>query len=68
MWQAGGQEAARYGTYMRYLFEAFLNGQAVPITCPEMKMLQSFVSDLARTSLAWRTEWTIYGEAEQMDE
>ena len=66
MWAAAGQEAAHYGTYMHYIFEAFLNGHHVPTSSPEVRMLRNFLCSLARGTTAWRTEWTIYGEEEQL--
>ena len=66
MWADGGRQAAHYGTYMHYLFEAFINGQPVPATSPEVRMLQTFLHGIAGTSKALRTEWTIYGEEEKI--
>ena len=66
MWNAAGREAAHYGTYMHYLFEALLNGYSVPTVSPEVRMLQSFLRDVTANSTAWRTEWTIFGDAERI--
>ena len=66
MWNAAGREAARYGTYMHYLFEALLNGYSVPTVSPEVRMLQSFLRGVTGNSTAWRTEWTIFGDAERL--
>ena len=66
MWNAAGREAAHYGTYMHYLFEALLNGYSVPTVSPEVRMLQSFLRGVTGNSTAWRTEWTIFGDAEKI--
>ena len=66
MWATAGAEAAQYGTYMHYIFEALINGHSVPDTSPEVRMLRSFLATLEDGATAWRTEWTIYGEDEQL--
>ena len=52
-WNAAGREAAHYGTYLHYLFEALLNGYSVPTVSPEVRMLQSFLRDVTANSTAW---------------
>ena len=66
MWAARGREAAHYGTYMHYLFEAILNGYSVASISPEVRMLHSFLSKFAENATAWRTEWTIFGDKENL--
>ena len=66
MWEARGREAAHYGTYMHYLFEALINGHSVPQVSPEVRMLRSFLSKCAKDLTAWRTEWTIFGDEERL--
>ncbi|CAE7704017.1 unnamed protein product, partial [Symbiodinium necroappetens] len=66
MWSRGCSEAAHYGTYMHYLFEAYLNGYEVPSSSPEFRMFQSFLSTIDRDATVWRTEWVVYGEDENI--
>ena len=64
-WEAQRNEAAAYGTYVHYLFEAFINGYRVPMESPEFRMFQRFMLSLQGLR-AYRTEWVIYGEAENI--
>ena len=64
-WTNNGQRAAHYGTYMHYVFEAYLNGHVVPCS-PEVEMLQKFLCSLRNNCKAWRTEWLIFAEEEQI--
>ncbi|CAE7796366.1 unnamed protein product [Symbiodinium sp. CCMP2592] len=66
MWSRGCSEAAHYGTYMHYLFEAYLNGYEVPRSSPEFRMFQSFLSSIDPLATVWRTEWVVYGEDENI--
>ena len=65
VWKARGAEAAHYGTYMHYIFEAFLNGRSVPGS-PELRMMRKFLASMPTTCVAWRTEWVILGEEEDL--
>ena len=65
MWERNRRDAAANGTYMHYLFEAYLNGYSVPETSPEFQMLQSFLQSMNGWR-AFRTEWTIFGEEENL--
>ena len=66
MWANNGREAAHYGTYMHYLFEAHLNGYDVPTMSVEFRLLQAFLDEISGSAVAWRTEWTIFGDAENL--
>lgn len=65
LWDASRNDAARQGTYMHYLFEAHLNGYAVPKTSPEFSMLTSFLQTMEGWR-AFRAEWVIFGEGEKI--
>ena len=65
VWKARGAEAAHYGAYMHYIFEAFLNGRSVPGS-PELRMMRKFLASMPTTCVAWRTEWVILGEEEDL--
>ena len=59
-------EAARYGTWMHWLFEAYLNGHVVPTASQELRMMQSFLREELADVEVWRTEWVLYGEEENL--
>ena len=65
VWEANRIAAALSGTYMHYLFEAHVNGYRVPQTSPEFFMLQGFLQSMHGWR-AFRTEWIIYGEEENI--
>jgi len=65
MWGTNALEAAACGTYMHHLFEAYLNGYAVPQFSPEIAMLQTFLQGMPGWR-AYRTEWVIFGEDENL--
>ena len=65
MWSANACQAAACGTYMHYLFEAHVNGYAVPQYSPEFAMLKKFLRGMHGWR-AYRTEWTIFGEEEDL--
>ena len=60
-----GSEAAACGSYMHYLFEAHINGYAVPQTSPEFRMLIKFL-DKMQGWRAYRTEWVVFAENENL--
>ena len=64
-WQAHGAEASLYGTWMHFLFEAHLNGHKVPTASPEFRLLRYFLQCEPKCT-AWRTEWTIFAEEENL--
>ena len=64
-WRVHGEEAAHYGTWMHFLFEAYLNGHMVPTASPEFSLLQCFLRSES-TCTAWRTEWVIFAEDENL--
>ena len=66
MWKRNAAEAAHYGTWMHALFEAHLNGVDVPKTSPEFRMFQNFMSNLGSSITAWRTEWVIFADQENL--
>ena len=63
MWEINGSQAATSGTYMHYLFEAYVNGYAVPQNSPEFSMLDKFLKGMEGWR-AYRTEWVIFAEEE----
>eukprot|EP00438_Fugacium_kawagutii_P027023 Skav232521 [mRNA] locus=scaffold1096:935294:937453:- [translate_table: standard] len=65
MWETNRADAALNGTYMHFLFEAYLNGYTVPMTSPEFSLLQKFLRRMVGWR-AYRTEWTIFGEDENL--
>ena len=65
MWKMKGSEAAACGSYMHYLFEAHINGYAVPQTSPEFRMLIKFL-DKMQGWRAYRTEWVVFAENENL--
>ena len=54
-WAANGAEAARYGTWMHWLFDAYLNGHVVPTASQELRMMQSFLREELADVEVWRT-------------
>ena len=65
MWEENGQKSANQGTWMHYTFELFLNCDRVNLNTPEMNLFLVFLRDLAEHR-AFRTEWEIFGEPEQL--
>ena len=50
---------------MHFLFEAHLNGHKVPTASPEFRLLRYFLQCEPKCT-AWRTEWTIFAEEENL--
>lgn len=65
MWEANGTKSANQGTWMHYTFELFLNCDRVNLNTPEMNLFLVFLGDLSEHR-AFRTEWEIFGEDEQL--
>lgn len=64
-WEKNRQEAAEAGTWTHLQCECVLNGGAIEGSCPEMNLFRSFLGQVPAL-LAWRTEWAIWGDDEQV--
>ena len=64
-WDANRIEAANLGTWMHLQFELFLNRIPVDKNTSEMQLFLKWVGE-QKGLTAYRTEWMIYGEEEQL--
>ena len=64
-WEDNRVESANRGTWMHLTFELWLNRDPVPMAGPEMALFQKFVRGLSGMT-AYRTEWEVYGEEENL--
>ena len=64
-WEDNRVEASNRGTWMHLTFELWLNRDPVPMAGPEMALFQDFVLTLDGLT-AFRTEWEIFGEEENL--
>eukprot|EP00438_Fugacium_kawagutii_P013857 Skav234041 [mRNA] locus=scaffold461:3439:5826:+ [translate_table: standard] len=64
-WEINALQASACGTYMHYLFEAHMNGYAIPQCSPEFVMLKQFLAGMQGWR-AYRTEWVIFGDEENI--
>lgn len=64
-WRNNGRISANMGTWAHFLCESFLNRQICMSTCPEMDLFLQYAASLEGYA-AFRTEWTIFGEDENL--
>ena len=62
-WLQNRTLAARQGTWMHWRFEAFLNHVPVEVEGVEFELFTDYLKTLGGLT-AYRTEWTIFGDAE----
>ena len=62
-WRVNRDTAARKGTWMHWRFEAYLNRAPIPEEGLEFQLFREYLGTL-RGLAAFRTEWTIFAEAE----
>jgi hypothetical protein len=65
-WKANGTESANRGTWMHLTFELWLNRDGVPMDGVEMGLFQRWVRECPQNLRAYRTEWEVYGEEENI--
>ena len=65
-WSANGTESANRGTWMHLTFELWLNRDGVSLEGQEMAMFQRWVREYPERLRAFRTEWEVYGEEENI--
>ena len=65
MWEDNRVEAANRGTWMHYKMKVWLNAGCAVLDSVEMNLLLKFARTLNGLT-AFRTEWTIYGEEENL--
>ena len=64
-WEDNRVESANRGTWMHLTFELWLNRDPVPMEGPEMALFLKFVASLGGLT-AFRTEWEVFGEEENI--
>jgi len=64
-WEDNTNMAANQGTWMHYLCEAWLNRAIICEDSAEVKLFLAFTRTLSGLT-AYRTEWTIFGEDENL--
>ncbi len=64
-WEENRVTAANKGTWMHFCFEAWLNGCDVPQDSPEVTLFLE-VTRAMKGLTAYRTEWVIFGNDEQL--
>jgi hypothetical protein len=64
-WEGNRNSAANQGTWMHYLFEAWINRAIIDEDSAEVKLFLAFVRSLPGLT-AYRTEWTIYSDEENL--
>ena len=62
-WEVNRQTAAHEGTFMHWMFEAWINRVPVPEDTDEMRLFLPVMRSL-KGLVAYRTEWMIFGEPE----
>ena len=64
-WDNNRVESANRGTWMHLCFEMFLNGVTVDEKTAEFRLFRKFLQQLSGWT-TFRTEWTIYGDEENL--
>ncbi|CAE7244816.1 ANKRD50 [Symbiodinium natans] len=64
-WEKARQDGAKEGTWMHAQFQWLLNGGSVPAKTTEVFLLSQFLRLQANTK-AFRTEWQVYADSEDL--
>ena len=65
-WLANSRDASSRGTWMHLQLEVFMNGGWARGTSIELRLFCQFLREFAVPAIAFRTEWCIYSEEDQI--